>query len=73
MRPILSVKFMLTLLTSLLFQIGQPNLSQSYAQTTQEKVKKIVMMLNIAAKEFQDGVVEGKWSYPGNMKSARYF
>lgn len=73
MRPILSVKFMLTLLISLLFQIGQPNLSQSYAQTTQEKVKKIVMMLNIAAKEFQDGVVEGKVVIPAEYEECQVF
>ena len=73
MRPILSVQFMLTLLISLLFQIGQPNLSQSYAQTTQEKVKKIVMMLNIAAKEFQDGVVEGKVVIPAEYEECQVF
>ena len=73
MRPILSIKFMLTLLISLLFQIGQPNLSQSYAQTTQEKVKKIVMMLNIAAKEFQDGVVEGKVVIPAEYEECQVF
>ena len=64
---------MLTLLISLLFQIGQPNLSQSYAQTTQEKVKKIVMMLNIAAKEFQDGVVEGKVVIPAEYEECQVF
>ncbi len=39
---------------------GKPSITESFNQETQDKVKKIVMMLNIAAKEFEEGVVDGK-------------
>lgn len=44
--------FSLTLLT--------PNHALAVNQVTIDKIKKIVMMLNIAAKEFEEGVVDGK-------------
>lgn len=40
--------------------LGKPLVSEGYNQATQDKVKKIIMMLNIAAKEFEEGVVDGK-------------
>ena len=36
--------------------VAGPSFAESFDQTTKDKVKKIVMMLNIAAKEFQEGV-----------------
>ncbi len=45
---------------SVLLLAGKPSFSESFNQETQDKVKKIVMMLNIAAKEFEEGVVDGK-------------
>ena len=45
---------------SIFFIISGPRSAESFNQETQERVKKIVMMLNIAAKEFADGVVDGK-------------
>jgi high-affinity iron transporter len=45
---------------SIFFIISGPPSAESFNQETQDKVKKIVMMLNIAAKEFEDGVVDGK-------------
>ncbi len=45
---------------SIFFIIGGPLSAESFNQETQDRVKKIVMMLNIAAKEFADGVVDGK-------------
>jgi high-affinity iron transporter len=37
-----------------------PNLAQAVNQETIDRTKKIVMMLNIAAKEFEEGVVNGE-------------
>jgi high-affinity iron transporter len=45
---------------SIFFIISGPISAESFNQETQDRVKKIVMMLNIAAKEFADGVVDGK-------------
>jgi high-affinity iron transporter len=50
----------LTVALSILFIISGPQSAESFNQETQDRVKKIVMMLNIAAKEFADGVVDGK-------------
>jgi len=59
-KPSPSTKYFLTLAIFILLITGTPSLSQSFNQETQDKVKKIVMMLNIAAKEFEEGVVDGK-------------
>ena len=59
-KPSPSTKYFLTLVIFILLITGTPSLSQSFNQETQDKVKKIVMMLNIAAKEFEEGVVDGK-------------
>jgi high-affinity iron transporter len=45
---------------AIFFIFSGTRVSESFNQETQDKVKKIVMMLNIAAKEFADGVVDGK-------------
>ncbi len=45
---------------SIFLIISGPQSVESFNQETQDRVKKIVMMLNIAAKEFADGVVDGK-------------
>ena len=37
-----------------------PNRADAVIQASIDRVKKIVMMLNIAAKEFEEGVVDGK-------------
>ena len=37
-----------------------PNRAEALNQASLDRVKKIVMMLNIAAKEFEEGVVDGK-------------
>ena len=60
MPRILSSKFLLPAIILTLFIFTKPSPSESFNQETHDKVKKIVMMLNIAAKEFQDGVVDGK-------------
>ena len=50
----------LIIFLSFFFIFSGPRVSESYNQEIKDKVKKIVMMLNIAAKEFADGVVDGK-------------
>ena len=47
--------------------------AKSFNQETQDTVKKIVMMLNIAAKEFADGVVDGKIVIPPEYKESQVF
>ena len=55
-----TAKYFLIIFLSFFFIFSGPRASESFNQETQDKVKKIVMMLNIAAKEFADGVVDGK-------------
>ena len=73
MRAFHSDKVFFSLLIYILFQITQPTFSVSSEQETQEKAKKIVMMLNISAKEFQDGVVEGKVVIPAEYEECQIF
>ena len=73
MRAFHSTKIFFALGISLFLQMGQPALSESYNQANQEKAKKIVMMLNIAAKEFQDGVIEGKVVIPAEYDECQIF
>ena len=55
-NPIL--KLVLFLLLTQVFWF--PNQAKATNQATIDRTKKIVMMLNIAAKEFEEGVVDGK-------------
>ena len=73
MRAFHSNKIYFSFLIYLLFQISQPALSASNEQETQEKAKKIVMMLNISAKEFHDGVIEGKVIIPAEYEECQIF
>ena len=55
--------FIKTLFIHVLFLsqiIWFPNFAEAINQETIDRTKKIVMMLNIAAKEFEEGVVDGK-------------
>lgn len=52
--------FYLPMILITIIILGKPLVSEGYNQATQDKVKKIIMMLNIAAKEFEEGVVDGK-------------
>ncbi|MEK9628934.1 MAG: cytochrome c/FTR1 family iron permease [Nitrospinota bacterium] len=58
---------------SFLFLISTPSLGESSNKETQGKVKKIVMMLNIAAKEFEEGVVDGKIVVAPEYKESQVF
>ena len=60
MHPIKQLKLYIIVGISIFFLLGQPAITESSSQESQDKVKKIVMMLNIAAKEFEEGVVNGK-------------
>ena len=53
--------------------VDEPSFAQSFDQTTKDKVKKIVMMLNIAAKEFQEGVSNGKVVIDPEYKESKIF
>ena len=66
-------KIYFSFLIYLLFQIAQPALSVSNEHETQEQAKKIVMMLNISAKEFQDGVQEGEVVIPAEYEECQIF
>ena len=63
--------FLFTILPFLLF--ADPSFAQSFDQTTKENIKKIVMMLNIAAKEFQEGVSNGKVVIDPEYKECKIF
>jgi high-affinity iron transporter len=53
-------RFILIILMLLAQIFWFPNLGETTNQATIDRTKKIVMMLNIAAKEFEEGVVDGK-------------
>ena len=53
--------------------VAQPSFAESFDQTTRDKVKKIVMMLNIAAKEFQEGVSDGMVVIEPEYKESKIF
>ena len=53
--------------------VAEPSFAESFDQTTKDKVKKIVMMLNIAAKEFQEGVSDGKVVIDPEYKESKIF
>ena len=50
-----------------------PNRAEALNQASIDRVKKIVMMLNIAAKEFEEGVVDGKIVVPPEYEESRVF
>ena len=60
MYPIKPLKLFFVLVISIFFLFTKFSFAESFKQESQDKVKKIVMMLNIAAKEFEEGVTDGK-------------
>jgi high-affinity iron transporter len=68
--------FLKTLALFVLF-LGQslwvPSLAQAVNQETIDRTKKIVMMLNIAAKEFEEGVVDGEIVVPPEYEESQVF
>ncbi len=50
-----------------------PTKAQATNQATIDRTKKIVMMLNIAAKEFEEGVVDGKIVVPPEYEESQVF
>ena len=54
------LKFVIIALLFSSHSFWAPNLAEAVNQASIDRVKKIVMMLNIAAKEFEEGVVKGK-------------
>jgi len=58
---------------SILFLIGKTSFAEPVKQESQDKVKKIIMMLNIAAKEFEEGVVDGKVIVAPEYKESQIF
>ena len=50
-----------------------PNQTLAANQATIDRVKKIVMMLNIAGKEFQDGIVDGKIAIAAEYEESQVF
>ncbi len=50
-----------------------PTNAQATNQATIDRTKKIVMMLNIAAKEFEEGVVDGKIVVPPEYEESQVF
>ena len=68
--------FLRTLILFVLFlslNIWVPNLAEAINQETIDRTKKIVMMLNIAAKEFEEGVVDGKIVVPPEYEESQVF
>ena len=50
-----------------------PSIAQASNQETIDRTRKIVMMLNIAAKEFEEGVVDGKIVVPPEYEESKVF
>ena len=73
MHPIHPFKyiFLFGILTFSLFP--EPSFAEFFDKTTKDKVKKIVMMLNISAKEFQEGVTNGKVVIDAEYKESKIF
>ncbi len=59
-RKSVFLKFVIIALLFSSHSFWAPNLAEAVNQASIDRVKKIVMMLNIAAKEFEEGVVNGK-------------
>ncbi len=59
-RKSVFLKFVIIALLLSSHSFWAPNLAEAVNQASIDRVKKIVMMLNIAAKEFEEGVVNGK-------------
>ena len=73
MHPIHQFKYIFLFGILALSLVAEPSFAQSFDQTTKDKVKKIVMMLNIAAKEFQEGVSNGKVVIDPEYKESKIF
>ena len=73
MHPIHQFKYIFLFGILALSLVAEPSFAQSFDQTTKDKVKKIVMMLNIAAKEFQEGVSNGKVVIVPEYKESKIF
>ena len=73
MHPIQPFKFIYLFGIIALSLVAQPSFAESFDQTTRDKVKKIVMMLNIAAKEFQEGVSDGMVVIEPEYKESKIF
>jgi len=72
LSPRTSNLFLVFLLSFIFFISGTPP-AESFNQGTQDRVKKIVMMLNIAAKEFEDGVVDGEIVIAAEYEESQVF
>lgn len=66
-------KFFLILILFLSQIFWDPNSAHATNQATIDRTKKIVMMLNIAAKEFEEGVVDGKIVVPPEYEESQVF
>ena len=60
MYTIKKLKLFIILGISICFLICKTSFAESLKQESQDNVKKIIMMLNIGAKEFEEGVKDGK-------------
>ena len=60
MYTINKFKLFFVLGISICFLICKTSFAESLKQESQDNVKKIIMMLNIGAKEFEEGVKDGK-------------
>ena len=73
MHPIHPFKYIFLFGILALSLVAEPSFAEPFNQTTKDKVKKIVMMLNIAAKEFQEGVSDGKVVIDPEYKESKIF
>ena len=73
MYPIKPLKLFFVLVISIFFLFTKLSFGESFKQESQDTVKKIVMMLNISAKEFEEGVVDGKIVDSPEYKESQIF
>ena len=67
------LRFMILFFISLSQLLWMPDHAYAVNQETIDRTKKVVMMLNIAAKEFEEGVVDGKVVVPPEYEESQVF
>tara|TARA_B100001559_G_scaffold304627_1_gene294228 strand:+ start:185 stop:2053 length:1869 start_codon:yes stop_codon:yes gene_type:complete len=73
MYTIKKLKLFFVLGISICFLICKTSFAESLKQESQDNVKKIIMMLNIGAKEFEEGVKDGKVVVAPEYKESQIF
>jgi len=67
-------KILLSLMLTFSFILGSFSLNvEAASESLESKIKKIVMMMNIVAKEYKEGIVAGKIAIPAEYEESQVF